>query len=301
MGEHSETQCVKANPDIAGIGVMIAMFTQAALSFVAPTLAILDRRITKEESKQIIALPSGNLILLCSLLFTGVLQAHSKSLSAYHGLMISTLAWVLEGNLIFSHPLASRALKALGLTKEETVGDVVPPGAISMVLSISRISLGTWGIYFSFLVHSRRLNCLDSTFLVIFGFKWYLSSPGFVLMSYSLNTSRVLLGILGLVLHSGETGWKRGPDVKVNRTVVFIRMLLALGALVLLIFIAVETHGESRKAGLVSDGEAELGFGQVLALCLLVSQLVTVGKAFLKWMRQEHQKVSKCCAIIYLI
>jgi hypothetical protein len=294
MGEHSKTPCVEANPDIAGIGVMIAMFTQAALSFVPPTLAILDRRITSEEREQIIALPWGNLILSCSLLVTGVSQAHSNSLSAYHGLMISTLAWVLEGNLIFSHPLLNHVLKTFGMIDEGAVVDVIPPGAIPIMLSVSRIGLGGWGIYFSFLVHRCLLDCLDLTFLVIFGIKWSLSSSSFVIVSYSLNICRVLAGILGL-LWSRKNSWDGKPDITVNRVAVFVRMFLALGALVLLIFIAVETHEESRKAGLVSEGEAKLGFGQILALCLLFSQLATVVKAFRVWKKQGErlEKVSK--------
>ncbi|CAA7270332.1 unnamed protein product [Cyclocybe aegerita] len=90
----NSSQGITANPDISGIGVRTAVYTQAALSLIHPLAAGFDGQIKDYELKSLFAVYLGILLPGCALLLSSIIQAKTFGLSVYHGIIVLNLSWI---------------------------------------------------------------------------------------------------------------------------------------------------------------------------------------------------------------
>ena len=85
---------VVPNPDISGIGVRAAIYTQAVLTLVQPILASIDGHISEKELIGLHRLYLGILLPGCALLLSAIIQARTHGLSVYHAILVLQLSWI---------------------------------------------------------------------------------------------------------------------------------------------------------------------------------------------------------------
>ena len=88
------SQGITANPDISGIGVRTAIYTQAVLSLVHPLVAGYDGKIDDFEMQGLATVYLGILLPGCALLLSAIIQARTFGLSAYHAMIVLFLSWI---------------------------------------------------------------------------------------------------------------------------------------------------------------------------------------------------------------
>jgi hypothetical protein len=88
------SQGITANPDISGIGVRTAIYTQAVISLIHPLVAGYDGKIDDFEIKSLATVYLGILLPECALLFSAIIQARTFGLSAYHAMIVLFLSWI---------------------------------------------------------------------------------------------------------------------------------------------------------------------------------------------------------------
>jgi hypothetical protein len=90
---------IPANPDIAGIGVRVAIYVQNFLSFVPAFYAIMnDGRVDEQELRTTRNISITILVTAFSILISAIVQARSYGLSAFHASIILNLSWMNNTN-----------------------------------------------------------------------------------------------------------------------------------------------------------------------------------------------------------
>lgn len=90
----SSDKCITANPDIAGIGVRIAIYVQGILSVVTLFAYMADGVITRQERKSAVWQAFTLTVTVCAMLISTVVQAVQSDLDPYHGLIVLNLCWI---------------------------------------------------------------------------------------------------------------------------------------------------------------------------------------------------------------
>ncbi|KAJ7834030.1 hypothetical protein B0H14DRAFT_2258431, partial [Mycena olivaceomarginata] len=90
-------QCIPANPDIAGIGVRVAIYAQNLLCF-APVVAHLwDGKISADGMKGIEGQSIGMLTIAFTILISTIIQAENSAdgqpMTSFHTAVILDLSW----------------------------------------------------------------------------------------------------------------------------------------------------------------------------------------------------------------
>ncbi|KAJ3505835.1 hypothetical protein NMY22_g17439 [Coprinellus aureogranulatus] len=89
---------IPANPDVAGVGVRLSIYSQNILGFVPAIAALLDFRITTYEMESIEAQAMTNLILAFAILISCGVQALTLGLSSYHASIVLSMSWINNTN-----------------------------------------------------------------------------------------------------------------------------------------------------------------------------------------------------------
>lgn len=88
------TFCIPANPDISGIGVRIAIYSQNLLAFIPVLLSLKDGFVSKDELKSIETQTIGVLIIAFAILITTIVQGTTGVLSNFQAALILNLSWM---------------------------------------------------------------------------------------------------------------------------------------------------------------------------------------------------------------
>ena len=104
------------NPDISGIGVRAAIYTQAVLTLVQPILASIDGHISEEELIGLHRLYLGILLPGCALLVSAIIQATTHGLSVYHAILVLQLSWINNTSALIFFQFA--LIAQIGLDQE---------------------------------------------------------------------------------------------------------------------------------------------------------------------------------------
>jgi hypothetical protein len=88
------SQGITANPDISGIGVRTAIYTQVVLSLVHPLVAGSNGKIDDFEMQSLTTVYLSILLPGCALLISAIIQAKTFGLSAYHAMIVLFLSWI---------------------------------------------------------------------------------------------------------------------------------------------------------------------------------------------------------------
>jgi hypothetical protein len=89
---------IPGNPDIAGIGVRIAIYVQNFLSFAPAFYAIMDGKVDLAELKTVEKQSTSILITAFAILLSLIVQARSFNLSAFHTSTVLSLSWMNNTN-----------------------------------------------------------------------------------------------------------------------------------------------------------------------------------------------------------
>ncbi|KAF9453417.1 hypothetical protein P691DRAFT_780905 [Macrolepiota fuliginosa MF-IS2] len=92
--------CIQANPDIAGIGIRVAIYAQNFIALVLSVVALGDRYVSWKELLLIESQSMTILLTACALLSSAVIQAATFGMSTYHALIILNLAWMNNTNTL---------------------------------------------------------------------------------------------------------------------------------------------------------------------------------------------------------
>ncbi|KAJ7162413.1 hypothetical protein C8R46DRAFT_904233, partial [Mycena filopes] len=90
--------CTYSNPDVSGIGVRAAIYTQNLLCFLPVIVHLQDRRITRDELKGIKAQSIGMLAVAFAILLTTIILAKGaggdQTITNYNAAVVLDLSWM---------------------------------------------------------------------------------------------------------------------------------------------------------------------------------------------------------------
>ncbi|KAJ3506615.1 hypothetical protein NMY22_g17190 [Coprinellus aureogranulatus] len=85
---------IPSNPDIAGIGVRIAIYIQNLLCFIPALRALWDGKVSASELDSADGYSTTNLFLAFAILITCMVQAFTSDVTNYHASIILSLSWM---------------------------------------------------------------------------------------------------------------------------------------------------------------------------------------------------------------
>ncbi|KAF9459283.1 hypothetical protein BDZ94DRAFT_1121376, partial [Collybia nuda] len=86
-------------PDVSGIGVRAAIYTQNFISFIPAFYAISDGKVTIDELDTIEVQSSTILITALAILISAIVEGLTNKLSNFHAAIILNLSWMNNTNL----------------------------------------------------------------------------------------------------------------------------------------------------------------------------------------------------------
>ncbi|KAH6914527.1 hypothetical protein BKA70DRAFT_1093934 [Coprinopsis sp. MPI-PUGE-AT-0042] len=89
---------IPGNPDIAGIGVRVAIYLQNLLCFVPALWALWDGEVTQDELDSAETQTTTNLVLAFAILISSIVQALTLGLSNYHANIVLSMSWMNNTN-----------------------------------------------------------------------------------------------------------------------------------------------------------------------------------------------------------
>ncbi|KAH6914572.1 hypothetical protein BKA70DRAFT_550655 [Coprinopsis sp. MPI-PUGE-AT-0042] len=89
---------IPGNPDIAGIGVRIAIYVQNLLCFLPAIWALWDGEVTQEELDSAETQTTTNLVLAFAILISSIVQALTLGLSNFHTNIVLSMSWMNNTN-----------------------------------------------------------------------------------------------------------------------------------------------------------------------------------------------------------
>ncbi|KAH6913549.1 hypothetical protein BKA70DRAFT_725590, partial [Coprinopsis sp. MPI-PUGE-AT-0042] len=90
---------IPGNPDIAGIGVRIAIYIQNLLCFAPALWALWDGEVTQDELDSAETQTATNLVLAFAILISSIVQALTLGLSNYHANIVLSMSWMNNTNV----------------------------------------------------------------------------------------------------------------------------------------------------------------------------------------------------------
>ncbi|KAH6886535.1 hypothetical protein BKA70DRAFT_103100 [Coprinopsis sp. MPI-PUGE-AT-0042] len=90
---------IPGNPDIAGIGVRIAIYIQNLLCFLPALWALWDGEVTQDELDSAETQTTTNLVLAFAILISSIVQALTIGLSNYHANIVLSMSWMNNTNV----------------------------------------------------------------------------------------------------------------------------------------------------------------------------------------------------------
>ncbi|KAF5324039.1 hypothetical protein D9611_008303 [Ephemerocybe angulata] len=94
----STGDCIPGNPDIAGVGVRIAIYVQTLLCFFPAFWALLDGKVSQGELDAAENQATTNLVLAFAILISSIVQAQTLGLTNYHASIVLNMSWLNNTN-----------------------------------------------------------------------------------------------------------------------------------------------------------------------------------------------------------
>ncbi|KAH6905510.1 ankyrin repeat-containing domain protein [Coprinopsis sp. MPI-PUGE-AT-0042] len=89
---------IPGNPDVAGIGVRIAIYIQNLLCFLPALWALWDGDVTQEELDSAETQTTTNLVLAFAILISSIVQSLTLGLSNFHANIVLSMSWMNNTN-----------------------------------------------------------------------------------------------------------------------------------------------------------------------------------------------------------
>ncbi|KDQ13351.1 hypothetical protein BOTBODRAFT_33672 [Botryobasidium botryosum FD-172 SS1] len=280
------------NPDIAGIGVRVSVYTQAFLSLLYPIIFFADGMITRDEAKSMGDVSSSILLTGCALLVSAFIQAATFGLSVYHVLIVLNLSWINSTScFLYECVMMRTALRPPLLLGIRNIPRAVYPrtgmGRITALHIFAMAALGIW-VWNNVAVFGDQPECTPQTVYVLFGKSIPVDDKSLRISSivvYAHSTVSLGLGVLRFAALAPQVLMTRlrlsVPD-KAPAAVWFMALFIDV------IFVVDTEVMIRRNAGLVQAGESQWTFGQTLAMLVLVAPLVDLYRKVRGWRRGER-------------
>ncbi|KAJ7892997.1 hypothetical protein B0H13DRAFT_2339833 [Mycena leptocephala] len=290
----SALQCtgIAPNLDIAGIGVRVAIYAQALLSILPPTVFAWKGKFSSEEIKKMSRMLISIILTACALLLSTGIQAATSGISLYHALIILQLSWINSMTFVTVNFVAHRAenintlRNALPLRggqsnrnkASEKEKDVTEQLLLAIcVASLHFIAVGVFGIYVwnKIQTFGNQPECNKDTFLVILSRTVYVTHGPIRRISLAIYGISVipifniyLIGIPFIIVYL--IGSITLPNVHSDANArLALYFAISVMATAMSILVANTEQMIHRSSGLVQPGEGNWTFGQTLALILL--------------------------------
>ncbi|KAF6743812.1 hypothetical protein DFP72DRAFT_110763 [Ephemerocybe angulata] len=89
---------IPGNPDIAGVGVRIAIYVQTLLCFFPAFWALFDGKVSQGELDAAENQATTNLVLAFAILISSIVQAQTLGLTNYHASIVLNMSWLNNTN-----------------------------------------------------------------------------------------------------------------------------------------------------------------------------------------------------------
>ena len=303
-----DQRCFAANPDIAGIGVRVSTYAQSFLLFFTTFLCVRDGLLDSRERKALEKSHTNLLITACALLISAFVQAATSQLSIYHALLVLDWSWMLTANALILSVLPTidgqiekKWQKWLLSSLPSRVGQMPAMLLVSLHLSL----MGAFGVYVWLNPARLRgpklmngsspvdvIRCLRDTRPYVFFADIQASSKQLriaSIVSYSLIAfpfvNVVVLTVFAVLI--------------VNSINALIPMSYTFGRLyrftwivqtIMNILIMANTELTiSKNKHLIEGNESTLGFGQILAVVLILSPIFEAFAVFKDKLRRRYK------------
>ena len=290
--------CFASNPDIAGVGVRISTYAQSFLLFFTTLLCIRDGDVDSGERKALERSYANLLITACALLISALVQAVASQLSIFHALIVLDWSWMLTINaLILSilptidHLVERECGKWLRSFLPARIGQLRAMILVSLHMSL----MGTFGVYLWW--HPSQFQgpdpgygtttgpgsavCLQRTITYVFFVPIHASNPKlriasivfYSIIALPIINVAVLTTIAVLVI---QFIMLITSCCKRDGYTLDLPYKIAWGVQsVVNIVIVINTERTIRKNRyLISGGESTWGFGQIIAVILIVGPFI---------------------------
>jgi hypothetical protein len=87
-----------ANPDIAGIGVRTAIYSQNSICIIPAIAALWDGKVTQGELDYAETQTTTNLVLAFAILISSMVQARTLGITNYHANIVLLMSWMNNTN-----------------------------------------------------------------------------------------------------------------------------------------------------------------------------------------------------------
>jgi hypothetical protein len=122
---------IPGNPDVSGIGVRSAIYTQNLLCILSALWALWDGKVTAGKLDYAEIQATTNLILAFAILISAMVQASTLGLSTFHGNIVLMMSWMNNTNafvyfiLYIHHKIGlPEAVGGVGVTWEAWIDHV---------------------------------------------------------------------------------------------------------------------------------------------------------------------------------
>jgi len=288
------TPCIHPNPDIAGIGVRVSVYTQAALNLICALIFAKDGQISDYEGTVLTSTSTNLFVTGFALLVNAFIQAKTTKFSVYHALIVLNLSWINALSAVL-YPI----INAVGMVM--SLAHSLPPLSYSFTVFLLSIpyltAMGAFGIFMWSTIDTfgDQSQCTPGIFFTIFSQNipvthpslrkasiglYSVTVPPFVNIAIVILVSAAICILLSLsfacitaVLPVGDT-----DDEDFSRFLLTGAVVIAASLEILLI-----TDTELmiwRSVGIVVEaGESDWSFGQTLAMVLTVMPLFDTARA----------------------
>ncbi|TEB25379.1 hypothetical protein FA13DRAFT_1589029, partial [Coprinellus micaceus] len=103
-----------SNPDIAGVGVRIAVYAQNILCFFPGLWAISDGTVSNYELESMDNMSTTNLVVAFGILISSFIQARTLGLTNFHTSIVLSMSWTNNTNVFIYFLLYAAQLKNKG-------------------------------------------------------------------------------------------------------------------------------------------------------------------------------------------
>ncbi|KAH6902326.1 ankyrin repeat-containing domain protein [Coprinopsis sp. MPI-PUGE-AT-0042] len=340
---------IPANPDIAGVGVRTAIYTQNLLSLLSAIWALWDGKVTRGKLDYAEMQTTTNLILAFAILISSIVQARTLGISNYHANIVLMMSWMNNTNtfvyfILYLH-YKLQGEGGRGVTGKEWVkhmrsyyfstlsdfdgrdaetGTVLNDGAthsdrkghqgakilikrfVLVLGSLHLTLMATLGIWLWSDIRVFGLGrktpgdftaanecAVDRAAVAILGQGVPLSSPILQVFSIAVYTLLIAPGvnlvppmILFLVTYFGCRRFSFAKRWEVLPAYIGLGILLTIN----LVFIVDIELTRDLNRGIQGKDEADWGFGQILAMLLLLLPLRDLTEAILARRLKQRQK-----------
>jgi hypothetical protein len=317
------------SPEISGVGVRVAIYTQTFLSLAPSLLFMSDGKITRYESDSLYSINANLLLTACALLVSAFVQAATYGLSVYHAIIVLNLSWMNNASAVaysIVDPLGPIHGEDQGGRRKEGVSCSYfrelffrSPNKINWSLVLATIHLcamASLGILVWHKIESfgNQPDCTPSTFLTFFWHNIPVAHNHLRIFSLILYTFTIIPAVnillayiialtggfcillLFTLVYRSLILMRLAPstlfDKYTFRQRLIIAALYAVAFTDILLVIDTELMIQ-RSKGNVKVGENQWTFGQTLAMITIALPLADLVNKLLNWRKkQEKEKMA---------